>query len=103
MNPNHRQLRLVRRLALLCAVLVLIVVSLSAYMRQAKAGLGCADWPHCYGQSLRQLQHGVALGVDEQFSHATARLVHRIAAVTVLLLVIVMVYVCFGVRPVLRA
>ena len=103
MNPNHRQLRLVRRLALLCAVLVLVVVSLSAYMRQTKAGLGCADWPNCYGQSLRQLQHGVALGIDEQVNHATARLVHRIAAVTVLLLVIVMVYVCFGVRPVLRA
>jgi len=103
MNPNHRQLRLVRRLALLCAVLVLVVVSLSAYMRQTKAGLGCTDWPNCYGQSLRQLQHGVAASVDEQFSTATARLVHRIAAVAVLLLVIVMVYVCFGVQSVLRA
>ena len=103
MNPNLHQLSLLRRLALLCAVLVLVVVSLSAYMRQTKAGLGCTDWPNCYGQSLLQLQHGVAASVDEQFSTATARLVHRIAAVAVLLLVIVMVYVCFGVQSVLRA
>ena len=92
-----------RRLALLCVLMVLAVTSLSAYIRLSKAGLGCAAWPQCYGQSLRQLQQGVAASADERTATAAARLAHRVAAVTALLLVVTMVMVCFGTRPVLRA
>ena len=102
MNPADRRFSLLRRLALLCAVTVLAVVSLSAYMRHSKAGLGCADWPQCYGQSLRQLQQGAAVSADEQSATALARLAHRAAAITALLLVLLMVYVCLGIRPALR-
>jgi len=31
-------------------VLVIILVSLSAYLRLAHSGIGCADWPACYGR-----------------------------------------------------
>ena len=92
-----------RRLALLCVLMVLAVTSLSAYIRLSKAGLGCADWPQCYGQSLRQLQQGVGASADERTATAAARLAHRVTAVTALLLVVTMVMVCFGTRPVLRA
>jgi heme a synthase len=102
-NPTDRHLVLLRRLALLCAVMVLAVTSLSAYLRQSKAGLSCADWPQCYGQSLRQLQQGVAPSADEQSATATARLAHRVAAVSALLLALTMVMICFSARPVLRA
>ena len=101
-NPTDHRLRFLRRLALLCAVMVLAVISLSAYLRLSKAGLGCADWPQCYGQSLRQLQQGVGLSADEQTATAAARLVHRIVAVIALLLVIMMVMVCWGSKPLLR-
>lgn len=37
------------RLALLATVLALIVVLLGAYTRLTHAGLGCPDWPGCYG------------------------------------------------------
>jgi cytochrome c oxidase assembly protein subunit 15 len=37
-------------LALLSLLLVLVLVSLSAYLRLAHSGIGCADWPACYGQ-----------------------------------------------------
>jgi cytochrome c oxidase assembly protein subunit 15 len=37
-------------LALLSLLLVLLLVSLSAYLRLAHSGIGCADWPACYGQ-----------------------------------------------------
>jgi cytochrome c oxidase assembly protein subunit 15 len=40
---------LVRRLALLAALLCLGVVVLGAYVRLSNAGLGCPDWPGCYG------------------------------------------------------
>lgn len=103
MIPIDRRLMFLRRLALLCVLMVLAVTSLSAYIRLSKAGLGCADWPQCYGRSLRQLQHGVATSADERTATAAARLAHRVSAVTTLLLVVTMVMVCFGTQPVLRA
>jgi cytochrome c oxidase assembly protein subunit 15 len=36
-------------LAKTCLVLVIVLVSLSAYLRLAHSGIGCADWPACYG------------------------------------------------------
>lgn len=40
---------LFRRLVLVAAVLALGVVVLGAYVRLSDAGLGCPDWPGCYG------------------------------------------------------
>ncbi len=31
-------------------LLVMVLVSLSAYLRLAHSGIGCADWPACYGR-----------------------------------------------------
>jgi len=31
-------------------LLVILLVTLSAYLRLAHSGIGCADWPACYGQ-----------------------------------------------------
>ncbi|WP_137886089.1 COX15/CtaA family protein [Pseudomonas sp. 2FE] len=50
------------RLALLATVLAVVVVLLGAYTRLTHAGLGCPDWPGCYGfigvpQTEVQLAH----------------------------------------------
>lgn len=37
-------------LAKTCLLLVIVLVSLSAYLRLAHSGIGCADWPACYGR-----------------------------------------------------
>ena len=37
-------------LARLALVLVVVLVAVSAYLRLAHSGLGCADWPACYGR-----------------------------------------------------
>jgi heme a synthase len=102
MPPIERRLAFLRRLALLCAAMVLAVTSLSAFIRQSKAGLGCADWPACYGQGLRDAQHGIAPDADAQTATAAARLAHRVVAVTALLLVITMLMVCFGSQPLMK-
>jgi cytochrome c oxidase assembly protein subunit 15 len=39
----------IRTLVLISILLALIVVSLGAYARLTHAGLGCPDWPGCYG------------------------------------------------------
>ncbi|NIM69427.1 MAG: hypothetical protein GTN86_02270 [Xanthomonadales bacterium] len=39
-----------RTLARFSLLLVLILVVVSAYLRLHQSGLGCADWPACYGQ-----------------------------------------------------
>lgn len=49
-------------LALFATALALLVVLLGAYTRLTHAGLGCPDWPGCYGfigvpQSAEQLAH----------------------------------------------
>ena len=37
-------------LALFTALLALAVILLGAYVRLSDAGLGCPDWPGCYGR-----------------------------------------------------
>ena len=39
-----------RVLAVISLLLVIVLVSLSAYLRLAHSGIGCADWPACYGR-----------------------------------------------------
>jgi fused signal recognition particle receptor len=41
-----------RKLSLFCAFLALIVIVMGAYVRLSDAGLGCPDWPGCYGKAL---------------------------------------------------
>ncbi len=58
------------RLAMLATVLAMLVVLLGAYTRLTHAGLGCPDWPGCYGfisvpQTEAQLAHAEA-----HFPHA---------------------------------
>ena len=42
--------RWMRRLAIAGVLLCFVVVVLGAYVRLTAAGLGCPDWPGCYGQ-----------------------------------------------------
>jgi len=48
MAPINRLL-LFRRLALAGTVLALLVIVLGGWVRLSAAGLGCPDWPGCYG------------------------------------------------------
>ncbi|MBL8317879.1 MAG: COX15/CtaA family protein [Burkholderiaceae bacterium] len=93
-SPDPR-LRMLRRTAALCAVLMLLTIGLSAFMRLSMAGLGCTDWPACYGQGLRDPSVGGA-------AVAAARLAHRVVASLALVLAIVLVWLSAVRRPVLR-
>lgn len=79
-----------RRLAWMCVALVLAVTSLSAYLRLAKAGLGCAEWPACYAQAQRAPLD--AATAEPTSDVVVARFAHRVAAVLVLGLVMAMLF-----------
>ena len=59
-----------RRLALAGTSLAFCVVVLGAWVRLTDAGLGCPDWPGCYG-------HVFPTGSTHHFAQAVHEMVHR--------------------------
>jgi len=43
-------LKFIRKTTLLASILTLFILMLGAYTRLSDAGLGCPDWPGCYGK-----------------------------------------------------
>jgi cytochrome c oxidase assembly protein subunit 15 len=98
MIDASRRLALVGRLAATCSVLMLLTVVFSAYMRLAQAGLGCTDWPACYGQTLRDAAaHSAAAGSSAAV--AAARLAHRVVATGALVLALLLVLTTLATQP----
>jgi cytochrome c oxidase assembly protein subunit 15 len=48
----HNHHRFFFRLSVFASILALFVIVLGAYTRLTHAGLGCPDWPGCYGHAL---------------------------------------------------
>ena len=63
------------------------------YKRQRldAAGLGCADWPECYGQLLGREPQALEFGI--------VRILHRLVASTSLVLACVLVWLCLRPQP----
>lgn len=49
MSMHAKDTRTIRRLVFVSILLAIVVVTLGAYTRLTHAGLGCPDWPGCYG------------------------------------------------------
>jgi cytochrome c oxidase assembly protein subunit 15 len=79
MRAQHRVLWF-RRLALAGTVLAFCVVVLGAWVRLTDAGLGCPDWPGCYG-------HVFPEGGTHHFARAVHEMVHRYFASTLGLII----------------
>jgi cytochrome c oxidase assembly protein subunit 15 len=83
-------------LALAAFFLAFIVVGLGAFTRLVDAGLGCPDWPGCYGHLTWPDEHHEILRAEELFPHAPVEadktwpeMVHRYFAGTLGILIAV--------------
>ncbi|HEY0825255.1 MAG TPA: COX15/CtaA family protein [Ramlibacter sp.] len=99
MDTPQTRLSQLRRLAWACAVLVLAITSLSAFIRLSRAGLGCEPWPRCYAE--RAAMTPQALDALDTAAVRSARMAHRVVASVALLLVIFMLVKSLGQQPVL--
>jgi heme a synthase len=79
MDP-HRRLFWFRRLALAGAILAACVVVLGAWVRLTHAGLGCPDWPGCYGHAYPQ--------AAQDFGKAWHEMIHRYFAASLTLVIV---------------
>ncbi|TNF55597.1 MAG: heme A synthase [Burkholderiales bacterium] len=84
-----------RTLILAALILTFGVVSLGAYVRLSDAGLGCPDWPGCYGKitpkhAAEHIEAELAVSPDGPVSHAKAwkEMVHRYFAGTLGLMIL---------------
>jgi len=86
-------MRLLRVLSCTAAALALIVVVVGAYVRLSDAGLGCPDWPLCYGRPL-------PAEISDAQAHAKAwkEMAHRYLAGTLGLLILALVVAAWRAR-----
>ena len=86
-----------RLIATLGACLAIIVIVLGAWVRLSAAGLGCPDWPGCYGHlsaahAAQNLDSIAASYPDRPFEYAKAHkeMVHRYFASTLGFLILIL-------------
>ncbi len=79
-----------RRLIAITAATTLVLIMLGAYVRLSDAGLGCPDWPGCYGNltpghSAAEIRGAEALqpGGSVSMAKAWKEMVHRYLAMVV--------------------
>jgi cytochrome c oxidase assembly protein subunit 15 len=86
-------MRLHRSLCVIAVALAFIVVVMGAYVRLSDAGLGCPDWPFCYGRPVP---------ADIADSHALVKawkeMGHRYLAGTLGLLIVALAIVAWRIR-----
>ena len=94
MHPQRR-LFWFRRLALAGALLAAAVIVLGAWVRLTDAGLGCPDWPGCYGHIYPQANHADS-NAGFQLAKALHEMIHRYFATS--LGIIIMALLVWAVR-----
>ena len=94
-----------KKLILAALILTFFVVPLGAYVRLSNAGLGCPDWPGCYGQitphhAAEAIDAALKINPDGVVSHDKAwkEMVHRYFAGTLGLLILTIAVVAWRQR-----
>ena len=94
-----------RKMVVVSIILAFIVIILGAYTRLTDAGLGCPDWPGCYGHfTVPQQPHHIE-AAEEAFPHrpveahkAWNEMIHRYFASTLGLCIVILFLLSFRSR-----
>lgn len=99
----------IHRLAKIAAVVAFCVVVLGAWVRLSHAGLGCPDWPGCYGQLTWPDAPEEIARANEAFPDrpvdsgvAWKEMVHRYLAGALVLLVVGLNFLAWRPKPTMR-
>jgi cytochrome c oxidase assembly protein subunit 15 len=102
-----RNITNIRTLVLVSILLAIIVVSLGAYTRLTHAGLGCPDWPGCYGfhdvpQTTEEILKAEAAFPDTPIEPQKAwnEMIHRYFAGALGVLILAIAFLSFKYREV---
>jgi len=94
-----------KRLTLFATLLALIVVSFGAYTRLTDSGLGCPDWPGCYGtlsvpESIDQIEQAQAVYPDSpvEVEKAWIEMIHRYIAGILGVMILVIAFMSIKLR-----
>jgi fused signal recognition particle receptor len=89
-----------RHLTLFTLLLAFCVVAMGAYVRISDAGLGCPDWPGCYGKLIVEAPSITEALKDHPFDAAKAwkQMTHRYLAGALGLFVLILAGLVFRVR-----
>ena len=94
-----------RRLTLFATLFALIVVSFGAYTRLTDSGLGCPDWPGCYGtlsvpESIDQIEKAQAVYPDSpvEVEKAWIEMIHRYIAGILGVMILVIAFMSIRLR-----
>jgi heme a synthase len=92
----------IKKLAIAATAFALVVVLLGAFTRLSHAGLGCPDWPGCYGfKHIPTQQADIAMANQAfperpyEFEKAWPEMVHRYFAGTLGLFVLALAFLSF--------
>lgn len=98
LDSSTKNFSLFKKLTLIAAVLALCVVVLGAYVRLSDAGLGCPDWPGCYGALTVPESESAIQAAQTAYPHSTVHvgkawkeMAHRYLAGTLGLIILSMV------------
>lgn len=100
----------IKRLSVVALLLACVVISLGAYTRLKDAGLGCPDWPGCYGHWVVPTTPEAITQAETRFPSqpvehpkAWAEMVHRYFASTLGFLILVTAVISYRQRRQLPA
>jgi cytochrome c oxidase assembly protein subunit 15 len=99
------KLTLFRRLALIATLVALVVIVMGAWVRLSHAGLGCPDWPGCYGhltvgEAVENAHRANAAFPERPLEpeKALKEMIHRYAASALGLLILAMAILAWANR-----